>query len=58
MSIIDNASTHAVFDELNTKHQGQYTIQETADGIPTIWVSTEHVLDVLLTLRKIGRAHV
>lgn len=43
-----------ILTELNAKFTG-LTVQETADGIPTVWVDKAQVLDLLLYLRKLPK---
>lgn len=46
-----------VLNQLNAKFEN-LVIQETADAIPTIWVTTEQLLDVLLFLRTLPKPFV
>ena len=46
-----------VLNQLNAKFEN-LVIQETADTIPTIWVTAEQLLDVLLFLRTLPKPFV
>ena len=46
-----------ILDGLNT-YFNNLTAQQTADGIPTIWVDKAQILDVLLYLRKLSKPFV
>ena len=46
-----------VLNQLNAKFEN-LVIQETADGIPTVWVDKRAVLDVLLFLRTLPKPFV
>ncbi len=44
--------------EVLTQKNHAFVVQETADGIPTIWVDKADVLDVLMTLRTVDKPYV
>ena len=48
----------AVIAELNRKFEGQFVVQKTFDAFPTIWVSREQVIEVLLYLRTLPQPYV
>lgn len=48
----------AVINELNQKFAGQFVVQTTFENFPTIWVSREQVLDVLMFLRTLPQPYV
>ena len=51
-------SLYPVINELNQKFAGQFVMQKTFDDFPTIWVSREQVLEVILYLRKLPQPFV
>lgn len=48
----------AVINELNQKFAGQFVVQKTFEDFPTIWVSREQVLDMLMFLRTLPQPYV
>lgn len=48
----------AVINELNQKFAGQFVVQKTFEDFPTIWVSREQILDVLMFLRTLPQPYV
>lgn len=51
-------SQYPVIHELNQKFAGQFVVQQTFENFPTIWVSREQVLDVLMFLRTLPQPYV
>ena len=54
---INHIHDFEILAELNT-HFSNLTVQETADGIPTVWVDKAQVLDLLLFLRTLPKPFV
>ena len=61
VTVTDNRPTAdepIVITELNQKFAGQFVVQPTCDDFPTIWVSREQLLEVLLYLRTLPKPYV
>ena len=53
-----NTTQHPVLRELGHKFAGKFTEQFTFDGIPTIWVSRNDLLEILMFLRTLPKPYV